>query len=373
MAYSLLGLFDINMPLIYGEGHNAFFRLQCEIIRSSFDESIFAWRDSGLNRSGLLARDPRAFQDSYDVVPLSGKDYYRPPYYMTNKGIAIELRVRHQARDLERLDGHFTTILACARASNDRAPLILSLDTSDRGVQVSRTNCHVLEFDDDYFYPRNGSLQKSKIRTFHVRNAYSEGFFLTGPAPTSARLKLKTKWLPARVKLTEAASDAFNLAQDITTPSLSSTASVKNEPFTRHPHAGSWNRRMLFLGSGWYGFVLSWQEDEAYASPMELYCPIDRLQLTASESISLVLSRAETQRVTLGPSGNFTYPFNQKFLWITTRMARSHGYERQVVEIDITAIDRWNICHLTEATTAATAGECSGSYHFQNLPPLAAP
>lgn len=44
MAYCLLGLFDVNMPLLYGEGGKAFMRLQLEIIRKSADESIFAWR-----------------------------------------------------------------------------------------------------------------------------------------------------------------------------------------------------------------------------------------------------------------------------------------------------------------------------------------
>lgn len=43
IAYSLLGLFDVNMPLLYGEGSKAFFRLQTEIIRNSDDESIFGW------------------------------------------------------------------------------------------------------------------------------------------------------------------------------------------------------------------------------------------------------------------------------------------------------------------------------------------
>ena len=35
MAYSLLGLFDVNMPLLYGEGTKAFLRLQQEIIKQS--------------------------------------------------------------------------------------------------------------------------------------------------------------------------------------------------------------------------------------------------------------------------------------------------------------------------------------------------
>ena len=44
MAYCLLGLFDITMPLPYGEGaFRAFQRLQMEIIELSSDESLFAW------------------------------------------------------------------------------------------------------------------------------------------------------------------------------------------------------------------------------------------------------------------------------------------------------------------------------------------
>ncbi|KAF1841646.1 HET-domain-containing protein, partial [Cucurbitaria berberidis CBS 394.84] len=44
MAYCLLGLFDVNMPLLYGEGgHKAFTRLQQEVLEDSSDCSIFAW------------------------------------------------------------------------------------------------------------------------------------------------------------------------------------------------------------------------------------------------------------------------------------------------------------------------------------------
>ncbi|KAK3401528.1 heterokaryon incompatibility protein-domain-containing protein [Sordaria brevicollis] len=42
-AYCLLGIFEVHMPLIYGEGDNAFRRLQEEIIKRSTDLSIFAW------------------------------------------------------------------------------------------------------------------------------------------------------------------------------------------------------------------------------------------------------------------------------------------------------------------------------------------
>lgn len=42
-AYCLLGIFDVNMPLLYGEEEKAFRRLQEEILKIRADRSIFAW------------------------------------------------------------------------------------------------------------------------------------------------------------------------------------------------------------------------------------------------------------------------------------------------------------------------------------------
>lgn len=42
-AYSLMGIFGVSMPTIYGEGRNAFLRLQEEIMKKTNDQSIFAW------------------------------------------------------------------------------------------------------------------------------------------------------------------------------------------------------------------------------------------------------------------------------------------------------------------------------------------
>ena len=42
-AYSLLGIFDIQMSLLYGEGERAFLRLQEEILRRIPAQTIFAW------------------------------------------------------------------------------------------------------------------------------------------------------------------------------------------------------------------------------------------------------------------------------------------------------------------------------------------
>jgi hypothetical protein len=71
MAYCLLGLFDIHMPLLYGEGpENAFLRLQKEILKTSDDQSLFAWRREDNHAIGLLARRPSAFADSHNLSAL---------------------------------------------------------------------------------------------------------------------------------------------------------------------------------------------------------------------------------------------------------------------------------------------------------------
>lgn len=62
-AYALLGLFDVSMPIIYGEGRKAFIRLQEEIIRDTDDFSLLAWDNfDGQVYNGLFAYSPACFR-----------------------------------------------------------------------------------------------------------------------------------------------------------------------------------------------------------------------------------------------------------------------------------------------------------------------
>ncbi|XXG94512.1 hypothetical protein Hte_000769 [Hypoxylon texense] len=94
VAYSLMGLFDVNFPVLYGEGmKNAFKRLQLEIIQSSFDMTIFAWRGE-YSSSGLLAQSPADFADT---PPLRlWAPWSISPYSMTNVGLSIRLGMVHK-------------------------------------------------------------------------------------------------------------------------------------------------------------------------------------------------------------------------------------------------------------------------------------
>lgn len=56
-SYSLLGLFDVNLPMIYGEGgRNAFVRLQQAVLERTRDNSIFAW---GLKNGAMSMPEQR--------------------------------------------------------------------------------------------------------------------------------------------------------------------------------------------------------------------------------------------------------------------------------------------------------------------------
>jgi hypothetical protein len=64
-AYSLLGLFDVNMPLLYGEGpRKAFVRLQEAVYKNTADQSIFLFsRTCDTDWHPLLADSPTRFCD----------------------------------------------------------------------------------------------------------------------------------------------------------------------------------------------------------------------------------------------------------------------------------------------------------------------
>ncbi|KAF4960680.1 hypothetical protein FGADI_759 [Fusarium gaditjirri] len=93
-AYSLLGIFGINMPLLYGEGPNAFLRLQQEIMKHSDDQTLLAWsfHEDDPEESGVLATSPAAFSKCEDFIPCN-VGTPTPPFQITNKGLRIDMPI----------------------------------------------------------------------------------------------------------------------------------------------------------------------------------------------------------------------------------------------------------------------------------------
>lgn len=106
MAYCLMGIFGVNMPILYGEGGRAFLRLQEEILKTSQDQSMLIWRTSAATldgsssslslsqqpqserRSHFLADSPRHF----NLRTFGGQE--NPARFgMRMTGLGLELRV----------------------------------------------------------------------------------------------------------------------------------------------------------------------------------------------------------------------------------------------------------------------------------------
>lgn len=124
-AYCLLGIFGVNMPLLYGEENKAFERLQEEIIRSHTDHSIFAWQlpieygdDSEmLGYRGPLAPSPVCFRNCSDVVE-GFKIRPNRPFQRNNLGISITLPLTKQGSRT------YAGILQCYKQGNRLALLL---------------------------------------------------------------------------------------------------------------------------------------------------------------------------------------------------------------------------------------------------------
>jgi len=145
-AYSLMGLLEVNMPMLYGEGKKAFHRLQLEIIRASNDQSIFAWScfDEDKLTGNILADDPGFFLFCGEMVLMGHNEYIEfleedvpeeelesiedrlGSFPITNRGIHIWLPLQ-PSRDSR---SHFKARLPCRR-SPSRPPQTINLVLSE--------------------------------------------------------------------------------------------------------------------------------------------------------------------------------------------------------------------------------------------------
>jgi hypothetical protein len=129
MSFCILGLFELYMPLLYGEGGvKAFLRLQLEILSISDDESIFTWglRDgdetNGLDAyredEGLLALRPMRLKKSGCVktYPEPERVIDRLPYTMTNMGLQLNV-ARESANLIYNPDREYNLELNCYESS----------------------------------------------------------------------------------------------------------------------------------------------------------------------------------------------------------------------------------------------------------------
>lgn len=162
-ACCLMGLFDVNMPMLYGEGAKAFIKLQEEIMKETDDETLFAWIDNDASPDslhGLLAKRPAHFADSRHIVPFHTSDA-RHTFAKTNRGIKITLPAVKRCGLWE---------VTLNSSNQPFAPLSIFLkevsnDLSNRGRAIHAARIHV----NTWHHFEENHLQAASMVSFYIR------------------------------------------------------------------------------------------------------------------------------------------------------------------------------------------------------------
>jgi hypothetical protein len=115
IAYCLMGILDVHMPLLYGEGEfKAFKRLQHEMVKRTSSSSLLAWGLSfdncistgpdlwsifprSINRQDILAQSPKYFSHQLVLESVATLRDISKAWVHTNRGIKVELMLVEKA------------------------------------------------------------------------------------------------------------------------------------------------------------------------------------------------------------------------------------------------------------------------------------
>lgn len=170
-AYSLMGLFNVNMALLYGEGRKAFLRLQLEILQMTDDESIFAWslpNVDGLSRWGMLAPWPEAFAQSMHIERFAS-DRARPAFKMTNKGLKLSMPGLQSG--LSSQQPTFDIILYCSTETDPANPIWGTRSPLIR-LEWDGRNWQRIDFDVLPTVQSGGVLLAARSTAIYVKQPY---------------------------------------------------------------------------------------------------------------------------------------------------------------------------------------------------------
>ena len=187
-AYCLLGIFDIHMPLIYGEGlQKAFVRLQGQLIKEAAELSWLAWdfHNQTLEPGclpGVFAPSPACFISCSDVTVYDA-DPNVIPIKETNGGLELELPVvRRQG-----IQGLPDLALIDCRRRHDVSNVI-AIPIIKHGTQYYRDGGPIKAVPEERWYgtkkstvvlsPRRGKMHSRKAESNRFLLAFNSGDFL---------------------------------------------------------------------------------------------------------------------------------------------------------------------------------------------------
>ena len=197
-AYSLLGIFDINMPTLYCEGNRALRRLQEQIMQRIPDQSLFAWGNVYLSGSqvpsdpipadepvtfrtysffsqSLSADSPYDFRNSGNIrhVQLPATLRHEIEYTFTPHGIRAQFQMVPLSCDLLSVMFPHTDSDVKLQLEDERSSpwylAILGCEQREYPGHILGRVCYIPSSDDSVQFVRTGHIElESKQRhTYH--------------------------------------------------------------------------------------------------------------------------------------------------------------------------------------------------------------
>ena len=164
-AYCLLGIFDVNMPLLYGEGMKAFGRLQEEIIRRRQDHSLLAWGlfpwnlDQSLSDTspyGALATSVADFAEggTLGLCPRFLNHKSINTFKMTYEGLHIQTAMRRLGPD------QYAAVLDCYCRQNPSKRIAIPVRKARNRIRIGSLvdNANIIENGDTFVRTGRGLM-----------------------------------------------------------------------------------------------------------------------------------------------------------------------------------------------------------------------
>ncbi|CAD6587846.1 MAG: hypothetical protein ASARMPREDX12_003026 [Alectoria sarmentosa] len=350
IAYSLLGLFEVNMPLLYGEGEKAFERLQHEILKASDDESIFAWRNKSLVYSGMLALSPADFSGSGGVGPKTISR--RSPTAMTNRGLRIDiehhLAYRIPTKECDPgMDPEVHLIELACEFSMTKNPIVILLRRSIVGSNYKRTGTSFalgsisqkgIEALGCYKVDKPETYYVSNTNYFNVNNFKHEALYL----PTIIKLCPTIAATFAIFRLDESDGKATWQRIASSDDATLTLESRPKEPETLRLYGSHDSILEIHLKSDFM------QPDLMIAAQDMMFCQLWLYKSGQRPEPSRTIAWPESEA--LGNGGDFAAELAEnEYLWLGLSPGHHRQYRREsgqtdtrcwVVEIEISSFDR---------------------------------
>ncbi|KAI5358153.1 Putative heterokaryon incompatibility [Septoria linicola] len=150
-AYSLLGILELNMPLLYGEGPRALLRLQEDVLNTTTDQSILHWTPTHPSHVGLLmAPEVNCFKHCGELL-------HRPDVFEdeSHEVVSNGLRISLPMRNLPNESGVHVAALNCKTFTRQYDQAVLELrNIRPMHLAQTATRTDIYEVVRDQISPR---------------------------------------------------------------------------------------------------------------------------------------------------------------------------------------------------------------------------